>query len=505
MKKLLFIFLVVPLFLSGQVQDVIAQEIIPPELSEEDVGFYPSIRAENSVEVGKNIIFQADITSLPEGGKVREFLWEFGDGQFSSQEEVVHIFRQPGRYNVKLNVRWQLTTNVAIETVDFVKEIFVFERSLFLITDLKQNRERVNAIKRRAEDQNVYLDDIQTEENLWLKTRFLNLLEQSLDSIQNSDTIIIWSDQVELLTVLNSFVGRLDFQQKELVVITDGNIGLLKNILFGVYSILQPRRIIITRREAIDEFFTTTEEEDVVQVIQERGYDFDLIDELTQSEFNFFALPSYGMRYLQEKGVEDSVILLVLFLPVIVTVVTFLRLVIGLSSLGSRMPLIFAFTFLVLGPQIGISVIILLALISYLFRRALFRSHLLYTAKVGVLTSFLGVVLLFVMGWVVYFQWGSFDFANVLMLILLTAMIDRVASVEGEKGIWSTVRVFIETMIIAGSAYGIVAWDSLQILLLSHPEVLVLFIVANIFMGRFAGLRLLEYFRFREVLRYTEE
>jgi PKD repeat protein len=484
---------------------VIAQEIDEAvELVEESI-FQPEIKGGDSVKVGKNIIFSPDVSSLQEGARVLEYLWDFGDAQFSSKEEVVHIYRQPGRYNVKLSVTWVPQEGVGTETVEYMKEVFVFERSLFLMTDLQQTEERISALETRAADQNVYLDHIRAAVNLRLKGQFLQLIEENIDSIQNSDTIIIWSDQVELLSILNTFSQRIEFQQKDLVVITDGNIGLVKNILSGVYSILEPRRIVVTRREAIDEFFTTTEERDVISVIRERGYDLDVIDAQTNQEFDLFALPTYGISYLQEQGVEDSVILAVLFLPVVVTVVTFMRLVVGLSSLGSRMPIIFSYAFLVLGMKVGVVSILLLSLISYLFRRALFKSHLLYTAKVGVLTSILGVVLLFLIGGVMYFEMGTIDFTNVLMLIVLAAMIDRVASIEGEKGLWSTLRVFVETLFISAGAFAVVSWDSLQVLILSHPEILVLFVVANVFMGRFTGLRLMEYFRFREVLRYSEE
>ncbi len=472
---------------------------------EEEIAFQAQIKGADSVKVGKNIILSPDLKTLAETATVEEYLWDFGDGQFSSKDEVVHIYRQPGRYNVKLRVTWTPAEGEIREVSEVIKEIFVFERSLFLMTDLRQTQDRIEALETRAADQNVYLDHIRADVNLRLKGRFLQLIESSIDSIQNSDTIIIWSDQVELLSILNSFSQRIEFQQKNLVVITDGNIGLVKNILSGVFSILEPQRIVITRREAIDEFFTTTEEQDVVSVIRDRGYDLDVINMQSNEEFNLFALPTYGISYLQEHSVEDSVILAVLFLPVIVTVVTFMRLVIGFASLGSRMPIVFSYTFLVLGVKVGVVSIVLLALISYLFRRILFRSHLLYTAKVGVLTSILGVALLFLIGGVTYLEWGVFDFTNVLMLILLATMVDRVASIEGDKGWWSTFRVFIETLLIAGGSFAVVSWDSLQVLILSHPEILVLFVAANVFMGRFTGLRLMEYFRFREVLRYSEE
>jgi len=311
---------------------VLAQEAaLTDEPVESEVGFQPEIRADDSVEVGKNIIFRSDSGSLPPEGRISSYLWDFGDGQFSSKEEVVHIFRSPGRYNVTLVVDW-VPPGAGQLTAEFVKEVFVFERSIFLVTDLQQTVERLDALKRRAEDQNVYLKDIRAAVNIRLRGQFLQLIEEQLVSIAGSDTIIIWSDQVELLSVFNSFAQRIDFRQKDVVLITDGNIGLVKNILMGVYSILQPRRVVITRREAIDEFFTVPPDRDVVSLIRERGYDLEVIDQQSQQEFNLFALPSYGISYLQEQGVADSVILAVLFLAVVVTMVTFMRLVVGFSS-----------------------------------------------------------------------------------------------------------------------------------------------------------------------------
>lgn len=478
--------------------------VMAQQVEEEQKVFQPMIQSDSSVEVGKNIIFRSNVTSLPAGSSVRGYLWEFGNGQFSSQEEVAHIFQQPGSYNVKLKVTWLPEQGRAPEVAELTKEIFVYERALFLITDLALSNERVHSLRQRAEDQGVYLHLIQAETNFRLNANLVKILEQSLQEIQASPTLIVWSDSTELLSLLNTFSGRINLSGKEIVLLSEGNIGLLRNILLGTYQILQPERIIITRREALDEFFTT-KDGDVLEVIRNRGYDFDVIDASIAGEFNLFSLPSYGMSYLQEKGMEDSVILLVLFLPVVVTVVTFLRLVIGLSTVGARLPIVFTYTFLVLGWWWGAFVVVVLAFISSFFRFFLFRSHLLYTAKVGILTSFLGLVLLLLLGGMLYFNGAHFDFSSVLIMVILAAMIDRVGGVEGERGWWSLIRIFIESLFISSLAFLLISWEWLQVLLLAHPEVIILFILANVFMGRFTGLRLIEYFRFREVLKYTEE
>jgi hypothetical protein len=478
--------------------------VSPTNAQEVEKGFQPIIQSDNSVEVGKNIIFRSDVSTIPIGAEVRSYLWEFGNGQFSSQEEVAHIFQDSGSYNVKLKVTWAPEAGTISEVSELTKEIFVYERALFLITDLFLSEERINSLRQRAEDQGVYLHLIQAETNFRFNTNLVKLIEQSLGQIQTSSSVIIWSDSAELLSLLNNFSGRINLSDKEIVLLSEGNISLLRNILLGSYNVLQPQRIIITRREALDEFFTT-KEGDVLEVIRNRGYDFDVIDATIANEFNLFSLPSYGMSYLQEKGVEDSVILLILFLPVVVTVVTFLRLVIGLSTVGARLPIVFTYTFLVLGWWWGAFVVVVLAFISSFFRFFLFRSHLLYTAKVGILTSFLGLILLLLLGIMLYFGGGHFDFSSALIMVILAAMIDRVGGVEGERGWWALIRIFIESLFISSLGFLLISWEWLQVLLLAHPEVIILFILANVFMGRFTGLRLMEYFRFREVLKYTEE
>ncbi|MDF2379204.1 MAG: 7TM domain-containing protein [Candidatus Gracilibacteria bacterium] len=472
---------------------------------EKETPYQPTIRSGDSVQVGRNIIFAADNVEAPDGYEVREFLWEFGDGEFSSREEVVHIYREPGRYNVKLQASFYPSNSRVIETVEFTKEIFVYERTVFLLTDLEQSLDRIEALQATAEDQNVYLNLIRSSVNMRLKNRVLKLIERKLDEIQESDSIIIWSDSVELLTLLNTFSAQLDLSQKDFVVITDGNIGFLKTVAQGVNAVLGPKRIILTRREAVDEFFTKDSDRDVTELIMSRGYDISLLSAEDLNKVDLWALPSLGIRFLQEKGVEDGVLLLVLFLPVIVTLVTFLKVVIGFSSAGARVPIIFAYSLIVLGWKLGLITIVILAIICYLFRLYVFRRHLLYVAKVGILTSFNGLVLLFIIGMSLYFDFQAVGFSSALMMIILASIVDRLVGVEGEKGLWSIMRIFFETLFISLMCFWVVSLTDFQLLLMAHSEVLILFIVANIFMGRFTGLRLMEYFRFREILRYTEE
>lgn len=463
------------------------------------------IRSADSVQIGKNIIFQVNDGVFSETVKIQRYRWEFGDGTTSAKEEDVHIYAKPGRFTVKLRLDLLPEGERTTASQEFSKSIFVYERAFFLITSTPIDDGRLQALGRTAEEQNIYLSLVFAEAGARIKEGVSREIDEKLLELEESDTVLLWADQVELLTLLSGLSDRVDFRDKQIAVITEGNIRFQENILAGVFRVISPQRIIITRREAMDEFFTTPRGQDVLQVIAGRGYDFSVLDAKKVSQVTIFNIGSTWIHYFREKGVEDSVLLLVLILPVIVTLVTFLRLMIGLSPAGSRLPILFTYSFLILGWQITLIALPLLAGVSYVFRLFFFQSHLMYAAKIGVLTSVLGVALLLIISGMLAFSIGEFDLTSILFLVIVSLMVDRMAGVEGEKNILSLLQVLIETIGIAFLGFLLISSESLKILLLSHPEVLLIFILANILMGRFTGLRLTEFFRFRELLKYSEE
>jgi hypothetical protein len=50
-----------------------------------------------------------------------------------------------------------------------------------------------------------------------------------------------------------------------------------------------------------------------------------------------------------------------------------------------------------------------------------------------------------------------------------------------------------------------VQWEVLTSLILAYPEIIILTLFANIYLGRWTGLRLSEMVRFQEIFKYLEE
>lgn len=464
------------------------------------------IKGGNDVRVQTTLFLTADLTRLPPNAKVQELLWEFGDGSFIVQKEKVgHQFQQSGKFSVRLLVRFLAERKSVLEVVEASKEIFVYERSAVLLTDASQNMERIKALENLAEDHLIFLSVLTLQQNPLFKEGDEDILKQNIGFFQDSESIFIWSDDFGLLTILKQLTDQLSFQGKEIVVISEGNTTLIKNLLLGVYSTLTPKRILLTRREAIDEFFTTPKETDISKLVQSRGYDLEVIDRSSLQTDTLFSLPSKGIRWFQEKGIEERALLLVLFFPIIITFMTFFRVVVGFSSVGIRLPTLFTYIFLIFGWGLGVFFISTLTLASYTLRVFFQPLHLLYPAKTGLLLSFLGIITLFILGAAISLFPTSLQPSAILLLTILVLMVNRLGGVDAEKSIFVFIRILLQTIFVAGAATLLFSWGFLQLLLLSHPEIILLCLAALFFMGRFTGLRITEYFRFREVLKRKEE
>ena len=72
-----------------------------------------------------------------------------------------------------------------------------------------------------------------------------------------------------------------------------------------------------------------------------------------------------------------------------------------------------------------------------------------------------------------------------------------------------TFFVSLVAYFLAGGAIDLyffeIQWTYLQDLVLNTPEIVVLFILVNIYLGRWTGLRLTEYLQFRDVIKDIAE
>lgn len=212
----------------------------------------------------------------------------------------------------------------------------------------------------------------------------------------------------------------------------------------------------------------------------------------------------FAIRNAVSSGVSVETIVLLLLLPVVAAFIAACRHLVGLRGFGIFLPASLGVVFLATGPVVGVGLFLIIIAISTLFRVGLrgLRLKLQYLPRMSLMlwAVSLGVLgLLFAAPYLSQFSIRDVSIFPVLILVLLAEEFTRV---HLGKSIDVAVSLTSETLILAVLTFTILSYKDLQVTSLLHPE-LVLLIAAlfNIFLGRYTGLRLLEIWRFRHLLR----
>jgi len=457
------------------------------------------------VEVGKAAIFDASSSTIPLDADIVVYNWDFGDGNGDQGIEVVHSYLESGHYDVSLSI--EVDGDFYAETT---RTIFVYRQLYLMITDQTDEEEKIQSMIDFARDRGV---EVQLVSNYDASSEFIveedlfQQLNEQIPQIQAADAILVWTRGSVGLAVLSRFNQSLSdqsiFKDKEFVVVTDQNFKTVGNIAQGTFRTIDPTRMILTRSEALWMLFEQEELQSFVSTLGSRGIQYEVISEVVSlTPLNFM---SYFVNYMVEKGVPTNSILLILMLPVIVTIVAFLKQVVGLTTMGVYTPSIIALSLVALGLQFGLLIFVVILAFGTMTRTFLRRYRLLYIPRMAIVLTIVSLTILFVMLLGAYFNISQLVSISVFPMLIMSTMVEKFVNVQGERGFRQALVMISATLFVSIICYLVVEWSFLKTILFGHPEIIFLFLMVNVFLGRWTGLRLLEYVRFREIFRYTEE
>ncbi|MDH7447333.1 7TM domain-containing protein [Aquimarina sp. 2201CG14-23] len=209
-------------------------------------------------------------------------------------------------------------------------------------------------------------------------------------------------------------------------------------------------------------------------------------------------LSGISLWQLVESGVipKNSLDLLLL-LPLGGLLVAFLRNVVGVKTFGIFLPVLIAFSLLHIGFLSGIilfvGLILLVGLISYPFDKI----GLLYTPKLVVsLTIMVGLMIIATtLGLKYHISWLTT--LTFFPTIILTIAAERFSRATIEDGYKMAVDKLFQTLIATTICFGLLSWQALPSILIIFPEVILLIITSAILLGRYIGIRWVEFYRFK--------
>jgi hypothetical protein len=83
----------------------------------------------------------------------------------------------------------------------------------------------------------------------------------------------------------------------------------------------------------------------------------------------------------------------------------------------------------------------------------------------------------------------------------MITLVEKFIATQIEKGNKTAFYLALETLIISVIGYFLLKWGGLIKMIIAYPWMILLTIPINILLGKWTGLRISEYFRFKEVFK----
>lgn len=483
-----------------------------PELpASPDVAVQAVISGPTDVAVGRTLILDASASRVGEG-VIERYEWTV-EGQrapISQSVEAVYTPENVGILNFHLTITVRDSDGEAIVSeADY--RVVAYDRKIVLVVDAGIERDKLALHAQTADEQGIFFHIVQPPTSttpLDSEEAIVALLAEESSSLQGADAIVVWTEGVRGLQALMRTAQanpdvRTSIQQQTIVVIADGSLNTLSRTAKGQYAVLRPKAILLTRREALNALLATPTLAEFEAELQRRDIDVLTLNESSAGLRPWNVLSSL-VNAMLVRGVPSHTVILLLVLPVIATILAFLKQVVGITTFGLYTPSIIALSFLALGWQMGVLFLVAILLVGYGARRLMRGWRILYIPKVAIILTVVSVALLVLMS-VGAMLGMTFTRETIFLLLIMSTLAESFLNVKTEQGLMSAFFAIGETVLAALVCVFLVQWGPFQSLLLAYPELLLLTVIVNVLLGRWTGLRLFEYFRFRDVFRHLQE
>lgn len=205
------------------------------------------------------------------------------------------------------------------------------------------------------------------------------------------------------------------------------------------------------------------------------------------------------------QGVSKEAIILLLMLPIIATIIAFARQVIGIKGFGIYMPLIISFAFIAIGLKYGLAFFIIIILVGTLTRLVVKRFRLLYLPRMAIVLTAVALSILIVFLEGTYSGRSGLTAASIFAIVIMITLVEKFIASQIERGRKEAIILTIETLILSIICYWVAIWPWLRDFILTYPFFVIMgTIIMNILLGKWTGLRISEYARFRKVIKSIE-
>ena len=197
-------------------------------------------------------------------------------------------------------------------------------------------------------------------------------------------------------------------------------------------------------------------------------------------------------------NIPRELIELIIFIPIIATLISIGRYLLGLKTLSIYAPIILAIGLKLTGLKYGLVITAFVIIISIMGHELLKRIRMHYITRVAanyiILASALLVTFLLIS--ILPIKIDFVKNINPIGLILIATLSDSFIKMYVKKNLISSIRSLLETLIISVAGWYIITSPNITNWIINNIWIIALLIIINLLLGQYTGFRLKELFRF---------
>ena len=148
----------------------------------------------------------------------------------------------------------------------------------------------------------------------------------------------------------------------------------------------------------------------------------------------------------------------------------------------------------------GLVGFMIIILFTALIRKFLDWLQLLHSPKMAIMLTIVVVAMLIMTLFAV--KSSMFELAHISLfpIAILAITAERFAIIQEEQGFLKALRISFSTAIVIVAAYAVMSSLFMESLIIAFPELLIFLIVLNLWLGKWVGMRVSEFIRFRKLI-----
>lgn len=200
--------------------------------------------------------------------------------------------------------------------------------------------------------------------------------------------------------------------------------------------------------------------------------------------------------------IPRGVLEILIIIPLLATLISIGRYVIGLKTLGIYAPIILAIGFRLTGLRYGLALTFLVVIASLIGYRFLSKVRMHYITRVAANYALLSVLLIsgiITFDALPFIKLDNFDQINPIGVALIATLSDFFIKMYVKKSMTATLRSLLETVLVSVIGWYIITSPKIVGLIFNNLWILLILIALNLLLGQFKGFRLKEILRFKNI------